>query len=35
VVLAVSPTRPQLVFFTPSLMPIGTADTDVRVAAVF
>lgn len=35
VLLAVSPTRPQLVFFTPSLMPIGTADTDVRVAAVF
>ncbi|HXM54360.1 MAG TPA: hypothetical protein VOB72_03150 [Candidatus Dormibacteraeota bacterium] len=32
--LAISPTSPRLVFFSPSLEPTGTADTDLHVAAV-
>jgi glutaminase len=32
--LAISPTSPRLVFFSPSLEPAGTADTDLHVAAV-
>lgn len=32
--LAVSATSPRLAFFTPSLEPAGTADTDLHVAAV-
>lgn len=34
-VLAVSPAHPRLAFFSPTLSPLGTADTNLQIAAVY
>lgn len=34
-VLAVSPAHPRLTFFSPTLSPLGTVDTNLQIAAVF